>query len=332
MKFLKYAAAAVAFSVALAGSQALGAEKTFKIGAAVYGLKGEFVQSWANALKEHPAIKNGMVKLTIFDGNYDALTQNNQFDTMITQKFDAILFIPIDIDAGASAVEKASEAKIPVIGSNTRVNSDKLTAYVGSDDVISGGMEADVVVDELKGKGNIVIFEGPIGQSSQIERGKGNMLTLAKHPDIKVLEMKTANWSRAEAMSLMENWLTAHQGKINGVIGQNDEMALGAIEALKSYGVDPKSIPIVGIDGVADAVQAVKRGEMRVSILQDARAQSHGALDVALRHLVGADYKPLSPVWEQYKDQMPWKDGMEKTYNVPWTPITSDNVDSFLPK
>ena len=329
MRFLKYTAAAIAFSMALAGGQAVAQQKTYKIGAAVYGMKGEFVQNWANALKDHPAVKSGLAKVTVFDGNYDALTQNNQFDTMVTQKFDAILFIPIDIESGASAVEKAAEAGSPVIGSNTRVNSDKLTAYVGSDDVISGAMEAEAVIKAMGGKGNVVIFEGPIGQSSQIERGKGNQQVLAKYPDVKVLEMKTANWSRAEALSLMENWLTSHQGKIGGVIGQNDEMALGAIEALKARNIDPKTVPTAGIDGITDAILAVKRGEM-MSILQDAKAQSHGALDVALRQLIGADYKPMSPIWEQYKAQMPWKDGMEKVYNVPWTPITLENADALL--
>ena len=329
MNFLKYTVAAVAFSLAFAGGQTMAQQKSYKIGAAVYGMKGEFVQNWANALKEHPAVKSGLAKITIFDGNYDALTQNNQFDTMITQKFDAILFVPIDIEAGASAVEKAAEAGIPVIGSNARVNSDKLTAYVGSDDIISGAMEAEAVIQAMGGKGNVVILEGPIGQSGQVERGKGNKQVLAKYPDVKVLEMKTANWSRAEALALMENWLTAYQGKIHGIIGQNDEMALGAIEALKARGIDPKTIPTAGIDGVTDAIHAVKRGEM-MSILQDAKAQSHGALDVALRHLVGPEYKPMSPIWEQYKDRLSWNDGMEKIYNVPWTPITLDNADALL--
>ena len=65
----------------------------------MYGLKAEFMQIWTNALKEHPAVKDGAVKLTVFDGNYDALTQNNQFDTMVTQKNDGAIFVPIDISA-----------------------------------------------------------------------------------------------------------------------------------------------------------------------------------------------------------------------------------------
>jgi ABC-type sugar transport system substrate-binding protein len=100
-------------------------------------------------------------------------------------------------------------------------------------------------------------------------------------PLSKVLEKKTANWSRAEGLALMENWLTAHPNEIKGVIGENDEMALGAIQAIKGRGLNVKDFVVVGIDGVPDAINAVKAGEM-FSILQDAEGQAAGALDVAL--------------------------------------------------
>ena len=330
MRIFKLAALTITLTVIAAGPALAQAKKTYKIGAAVYGLKGEFMQLWANSLKDHPLVKDGTVKITIFDGKYDALTQNNQFETMVTQKYDGILFVPIDIQAGADAVEKAAAAKIPVVGSNTRVNSDKLTSYVGSNDVIAGEMEAESVIKAIGGKGNVVILEGPIGQSAQIERRKGNQNVLAKYPNVKVLEMKTANWSRAEALSLMENWLTAHSGKINGIIGQNDEMALGAIEAVKGKGLDPKSIPTAGIDGVTDAVRAVKAGNM-VSVLQDANAQAQGALDVLLRSIDGPSYKPHSSIWTKYTAAgLNWGDGTAKAYSIPWTPITTQNADAML--
>lgn len=329
MKKLFRVVVALALLAGSAGVAQAAPKKTYRVGAAVYGLKAEFMQIWTGALKEHPAVKDGTVKLTVFDGNYDALTQNNQFDTMVTQKYDGALFVPIDIQAGAEAVDKAFKAGIPVVGSNTRVNSSNLYAYIGSNDVIAGEMEAEAVIKAMGGKGNVVILEGPIGQSAQIERRKGNENTLAKYPNVKVVEMKTANWSRAEALSLMENWLTAHPGQINGIIGQNDEMALGAIAAVKAKGIDLKTMPTAGIDGVTDAILSVKRNEM-VSILQDARAQAQGALDILLRKLIGPSYKPASPIWAQYAQGMPWKDGQEKVYNVPWTPITLQNADALL--
>ena len=139
--------------------------------------------------------------------------------------------------------------------------------------------------------------------------------------------MQTANWSRAEAQTLMENWLTAHPGQINGVIGQNDEMALGAIEAIKAAGLKVADFPIAGIDGVTDALTAVKAGEMS-SILQDGAAQAQGAVDLAIA-AVRPGSEPQSAIWEAYKD-MPWNGGKDTLYNVPWTPVTADNVDALL--
>ena len=127
--------------------------------------------------------------------------------------------------------------------------------------------------------------------------------------------MRTANWSRAEALSLMENWLNAHPGQIHGVIGQNDEMALGAIQAMKAAGIDPKTIPTSGIDGVTDALLAIKSGEMVSCTLQDATVQAQGALDLALRALIGESYEPKAE-----QSDMDWGAEMQEVHNVPWVP------------
>lgn len=322
MKKLLLTAAALAL---VAGAAA--AQDKPKIGAAVYGLNAEFMQIWAAAAQNHPAVKQGLVDLTVFDGRYDALVQQDQFETMITEGYDAIIFVPIDIEAGAAAVDAAVAAGIPVFGSNTRVNSDKLTSYVGSDDVQSGYMEAKYVLDKIGCKGNVVIIEGPIGQSAQIQRLEGNQKALAECPDVTVLEDQTANWSRAEAQTLMENWLTVHGDAIDGVIGQNDEMALGAIEAIKGQKMQVSDFAIAGIDGVTDALRAVKAGDM-ASILQDGAAQAQGAVDLAIAAVM-PDYKPMSDIWQKYPS-MPWADGKAKEYNVPWTPVTAENVDALL--
>lgn len=314
-------------AIALTAAPVAAQDDPVRVGAAVYGLQAEFMQIWSEALEQHPAVQSGAVDLTVFDGRYDALVQQDQFETMITQQYDAIIFVPIDIEAGATAVQAAHEAGIPVVGSNTRVNSDLLISYVGSDDVQSGYMEAQSVLEDIGCEGAVVILEGPIGQSAQISRLEGNLMALEECPDVEVLERQTANWSRAEAQTLMENWLTAHPGEIDGVIGQNDEMALGAIEAIRAADRDPQDFAIAGIDGVTDALVAVQNGDM-ASILQDARAQAQGALDVAI-HAVDGDYEPMSDIWEQYPD-MPWNGGMDAEYNVPWTPVTQDNVDALL--
>ncbi len=316
---------AAALLVACIGIASAG-QKVYRIGGATYGLSGEYMKLWATALERHPAVTSGLVNLTIFDGRYDASVQQSQFETMAAQGYDAAIFVPIDIEAGAAAVAAAAAADVIVVGSNTRVNSDQLAAYIGSNDVISGYMEAKAVIEKLGGKGNVVIIEGPIGQSAQIERREGNLKAIAEYPDVKVLEMKTANWSRAEALALMENWLTAHPGQIDGVIGQNDEMALGAVQAIKAAGLDVKDFAIAGIDGVSDAILAVKNGEMDLSILQDAVSQAQGALDIALGQLIEG-YQPMSDCWKDYPE-MKWNGGKDKVYDVPWTPITKDNADA----
>ena len=317
---------ALALGTALYAPSAMAAEK-LKIGATVYGLNAEFMQIWSAALQKHPAVVSGEVEVTVFDGRYDALVQQEQFNTMITQKYNAIIFVPMDIEAGAAPVQAAVDAGIPVVGSNARVNSDLLTSYVGSNDVEAGELEAKAVLDKMGCKGNLVIIEGPIGQSGQIQRLEGNQKALAACPDVKILEQQTGNWSRAEAQTLMENWLTSHPGQINGVIGQNDEMALGAIEAIKAANLKVEDFAIAGVDGVTDAINAVKEGQM-ASILQDATAQAQGALDVAIK-AAKPDYQPQSPIWKQYPS-MPWADGKEKDYLVPWTPVTTANADALL--
>lgn len=312
-------------------SSATLAQEPVRIGAAVYGLQGEFMQLWSNAAQQHPAVKSGVAEVTVFDGRYDALVQDNQFDTMITRQFDAIIFVPIDADACISAVAKANAANIPVVGSNTRCNTDMLASFVGSDDVKAGEMVAEAVLSKMGNKGKVVILEGPIGQSAQIDRGAGIKNVLDKNPDVTVLEKRTANWSRAEALSLMENWLTAHRGEIDGIIAQNDEMALGAIEAIMAAGLKVEDLAIAGVDGVTDALNAVKSGSM-VSVLQDAEAQAQGAIDVALARVKGAEYKPMSSIWDAYAEKMEWNNGASNHYNVPWTPVVPENVDELLSK
>jgi putative xylitol transport system substrate-binding protein len=307
------------------GQEADGAQDTYKIGAAVYGLKAEYMRLWTTALERHPDVQSGLIEVTVFDGQYDASVQQSQFETMATQGFDGIIFVPIDVEAGAAAVAAAAVEGIPVVGSNTRVNSDQLASYVGSDDVRSGYMEAISVLEGIGGKGNVVIIEGPIGQSAQIQRREGNMLALEEFPNVNVLEMQTANWSRAEALDLMENWLNAHPGDIDGVIGQNDEMALGAIEAIEQAGLNINDFAVAGIDGVTDAMLAVNEGKMD-SILQDATAQAQGALDVLMARIVGSDWEPKAAVW----DEIDFSGGQEDIYSVPWVPITLDNVEELL--
>lgn len=282
-------------------------DKELRIGVTHYGLKNEFTMLISKAQKKK-AEELG-VDLEIFDGNYDVNTQLGHFENMIAQKYDAIIFSPVDIDAMAVAVDKAEEGGVPVFGVNTRVNSDKLTSYIGSNDVTAGEIEMNWMAEQLGGKGNIVIIEGPIGSSAQVQRREGIHNILEKYPDIKVLSEKTANWSRAEGLALMENWLQAFAGKIDGVVSQNDEMALGALKALEGKGLQDE-IPVVGVDAISDALKSVKEGKLDATVFQDAQGQGAMSVEVAVKHLKG--------------------ENIEKEYWIPFELVTPDKVDEYI--
>lgn len=315
----------------LLGTSTLSQAAPVKIAVLMYGMKAEFVQLMEKAAKEHPEVKNGNVQLTVYDGRYDPMVQNNQAETAIQTKTDAIIINPMDYEANIDVVTMANKAKIPVVVTNARLNTDQMTSEVVSDDLLGGYLEAKAVLQKMNCQGNVVIIEGPKGGSGEIQRGEGNDKAIAEcgPGKIKVLERKTANWSRAEALPLMENWLQKHRGQINGVIAQNDEMALGAIEAIKGANLNVKDFAIAGVDGVSDAIRAVQAGEM-VSILQDAHAQMQGSIDVALRAVKDDSYQPQSDIWKQYAGQMQWDNGTAKRYSVPWTVVTTENAAQLL--
>lgn len=327
MSILKTSKYLMATAVLLA-STAHAQDKQYLIGVNSFGESAEYAKALTEEIQQHPWVVNGKVKIVVFDGKFDPLLQANAIDTMITQKFDAIIMESFDKDASAAPIEKAIEAGIPVVGSALETSSDKITSQIIVDDPLGGKMIGDFMAERLKGKGNIVILEGPIGQSAQISRRQGIDNSLAAHPDIKLIASKSGNWSRAEGQAVMENWLSAYSGQINGVLSENDEMALGAIEAIKSAGLDLKDVPVIGIDGIPDGKRAVASGEMYMSLYKYAKAEGQGAIDLALRALVGESYEPQSEIWKTLK--IDWAGGTAKHYTVPWLVLNKENIGEYM--
>ncbi|GAJ96514.1 sugar ABC transporter substrate-binding protein [Agrobacterium rhizogenes] len=334
MKLTRRVLMAAAASVTMIASLAFGGPanaKPLKIAAIVQSLNTEYNVLWADAAKAHPALADGTATLTILDGRQDVLTQSNLFDTAITEKYDAIIFIPVDIDAGNDPIQRAKQAGIPVFGSNTVVSQVELyDSYINSNDVEAGELLAKAVIDKAGKDAKLVLLEGMLGQSAQVQRLQGIQNVLKANPGVMLLAQNTANWSRAEAITLMENFLTSHGDAIQGVLAENDEMAVGAVEGIRSHGLDPKKIPVAGVDGIKDALDAVKRGDQAMSILQDAKGQAQGAIDLALNKLVGQGYKPRAAVWDANGGTLAWNGGKEQHYYVPWLAVTSENVDKVL--
>ena len=249
------------------------------------------------------------VKLIEADGQGDAAKQVSQAENFVTQKVDAIILSPFDKSGSAPVVTIGNKAGIPVILVNSLVDTaDQCRVFVGSDDVFAGELEMQQMAKVLGGKGNIVVIEGPIGHSAQINRYTGYDHILAKYPNIKVLAHQTADWDRAKALALAENWLTAGM-PIDGILAQNDEEAMGALKAATAAG---KKLPIMGIDAIPDALQAVKDGALAATVFQDALGQGGGAVEAA--------YKVVM------KQDVPAK------VLIPFILVTKDNVDQFIGK
>lgn len=283
-----------------------GGEKKIVIGVSILNMANEFTATLAKGIEAKG--KELGVKIIVNDGQKDPNKQIQQVETFIAQKVDAIIFNPIEAEASSPAVDKAKEAGIPIINVNS-VTKSAPDAFVGSKDQESAKIAIDYLAERLGSKGNLVMMHGHLGQSAEIDRTEGAVEALKAYPDMKLIAEQTGEWNRDKALTLMQNWLQAHDGQIQGVFAQNDEMGMGALKALEDAGVK-KDIVLVSVDAIADALQAVKDGRLDATVFQNAAAQGGGALETALKIIN--------------------KETFEKEVFVPFELVTKDNVDQYL--
>ena len=282
-------------------------EKRPVIGASMLSLQSEFVVNVKDAMEARAKEKN--IALIVNDAQRTADKQVQQIETFISQKVDAIILNPCEVEASSPAIEKAKAAGIPIIN----VNSETAAApdgFVGSRDEEAGEIAMEQIAKLLNGKGNVVMIEGYMGQAAQIKRSAGAKTVLDKYPGIKILAQQTADWDRAKGMSLMENWIQSYGNKINAVFAHNDEMGMGALQALEQAKLKDK-VAVISIDAIADALQAVKDGRLDATVYQDAKGQGAGAVDMAI--------------------QLIKKEPVEKKdIFIPFQLVTKENVNEFL--
>ncbi|HTV43517.1 MAG TPA: sugar ABC transporter substrate-binding protein [Candidatus Sulfotelmatobacter sp.] len=264
------------------------APKQITIGISYQNLQNEFIINIQDAVRAEAKKLN--VNLIESDGQGNAENQISQVQDFLAQNVDAIILNPYDREGSAPAVNLAVKAHKPIVVVNAIVsNLDKANAYVGSEDAEAGRIEAQRIADVLNGKGNVVIIHGPNGHSAEVQRSEGIRDVLAKYPNIKVIAEQTANWDRTQALNLMQNWLASGQ-KIDAVIAQNDEMALGALKAIEETGKQGQ-IAVIGIDAIPDALKAVSEGKMVGTVFQDAKGQGSLAVELAVDLAQGKSVK-----------------------------------------
>ena len=266
-----------------AGSEGESPSTGLTIGVSVYDMSS-FITAGKEGMEAYADAND--ITLVWNSAGLDVNTQATQLDQFINQGVDAIVVVPVQADSLSPQVDAAVAAGIPVIPVNAALDNDKVAGNVQPDDVAAGEQQAQMMVDELGGKGNVVILQGPLGQSGMLKRQEGIEKVLAENPDIKVLAQDTANWKRDEAVNKVKNWISAFGDDIDGVIAQNDDMGLGALAAFKEAG---KSVPIVGIDGIEDGLNAVKSGEFIGTMLQNGTVELSVGLAVAAAIARGED-------------------------------------------
>jgi ribose transport system substrate-binding protein/inositol transport system substrate-binding protein len=252
------------------------------IGCTVYYMT-EFVTLMAEGIRAEAAERGA--DLVLLDANNDAQRQISQIENLIAQKVDVLLVAAVDSDAIVPALDLARQANIPLVGLNMLINTTEEYYYSGPNDVQAGELEAQRLIDLIGGSGEVAILEGPIGQSAQVQRLEGNKNILAKYPNVRVIADQTANWSRAEALTLVENWIEAFP-ELDGIIAHNDEMALGAIQALEAKGIKNR-IPVTGVDAIKDGCMAIRDGRFEMTVFQDAEEEGRLGVRICMDILEG---------------------------------------------
>ena len=259
------------------------------------------------------------VDVKVEDAQNDVAKQLDQINNFIASGVDAIIVNPVDTSATQAMTDAASAAGVPLVFVNRQpTNVDTLPdgqAFVASDERESGTLETVQVCDLLAAAGkteaNVYVLMGELSNQAAVQRTADihDVIDGGKCAvTLNIIDEQTANWQRNEAQDLMTNWLSTG-APFDAVISNNDEMAIGAIQAMKAAGISMEDVVVGGIDATQDALLAMAAGELDVTVFQDAAGQGSGALDAALKLARG--------------------EAVEQKVYVPFKLVTPENMAEF---
>ena len=230
--------------------------------------------------------------IQVDDAKDDVTTQLSQVQNYIASGVDAIIVTAIDTDTTQAMTKAAESAGVPLVYVNRQpIDLDDLgasTTFVGSNEKWSGTLAAFEMCVLAGGTGKAVMLMGQLSNEAARSRSEDfrEVIRLSMCNGIELIEEQTANWSRLEANDLMTNWISAGLD-FNIVFGNNDEMAIGAIQALKSAGISMDDVIVGGVDATEDALMSMQAGDLDVTVFQNAAAQGAGAVDAAADLVAG---------------------------------------------
>jgi inositol transport system substrate-binding protein len=287
-----------------------------KVGVSMDKFDDNFLTVLRNGMADYAKTLPG-VTVQIEDAKDDVSKQLSQVQNFIANGVDAIIVNPVDTSATAAITKAAAEAGIPLVYVNREpIDVDKLgpkAAFVASNESESGTLETKEICKLLGGKGSILVIEGQLSNQAAVQRTKDIHDVIAT-PDcsgIKIIAEQTGEWDRTKGQNLMTNWLSKGM-KFDAVVSNNDEMAIGAIQAMKAAGIDTKKAIVGGVDATQDALASMKAGDLKVTVFQDAAGQGKGAVDTALKLAKG--------------------EKVDKKGYIPFQLVTPANMDQFMKK
>lgn len=294
-----------------AGSAGGASSGNVKVGYACVDMNNTFQTYLVNAAKAKG--KELGVDVVVTDAQNDVVKQQDQVKALIQQGVNALVVVPGDTSAMEPITLAAQQAGIPLVYCNVNPFADESEIpdnvhYIGSREIEGGKMQAEIITKNLKG-GKVAILMGGLTYEASYARTDGNKEIFKATPGFEVIAEETAEWQRDKAIDVTNNWLSAFGKDLTVICANNDEMALGAIEALKAAG--RTDVMVVGIDATPDGCASVKNGEMKGTIYQDSFGQGGGAVDIAVKMVNGE--KPSAPAT--------W---------IPYIPVDASNVDEFI--
>lgn len=291
-----FAAMALALTVTACGAVSIDGESTKgkstnqsqndSIGFSISTLNNPFFVTLSEGAKAEAATAEK--ELIVLDAGDDAAKQASDIEDLISKGIQVLIVNPVDSDAVAPAIKDAIAQGIKVISVDRAVNGVTVDCAIASDNAAGAKLATEHLVSLVGEQAKVAELEGVPGASATIERGKG--FHAVADDALNVVARQTANFNRSEGMSVMENILQANPD-IQGIFAHNDEMALGAVEAVGS-----REVVIVGFDATDDAVKAVQDGRMAATVAQKPELMGQTAVKTAVSLIAGESVEPVIPV------------------------------------
>jgi len=281
----KVSVVALGLMVAASAGMAFAVPKQVVLGITMQGNQSGFVQYITSGMWEWQKKNAPNVKMEVVFADDDATKQLSQVETFISEKVDAIIINPVDKVQGATAVDEAAAANIPVLTVNTLTTSTKVTAHVGSDDVQSGYLQMNRIIKVIGEKGKVAYVDAVLGHSAQIGRKAGYKKALAEHPGVTLVVPDVGNWSGDESMKLVEDWLQSGK-QFDAIACMADVQLIGVVTAIKNANKAGK-IVLAGMDCDPLVMGYIKQGIVDDSIWQDGVGQGANVVRLALDAVKG---------------------------------------------